>query len=258
MSETISLGKISKDESEFISRMHLYTRGSDDRFAASLKFAIEYKMEIQDYRHSPGQIELQWKVAEEILLALRLFKEGDIGLSFAYIFQGPLITTYEKYPLKIPWVDEYIFELGYTLGEHEKRNFLQLWKKLQTALATRPHLTDTTQLFTKALGETSSLDRLVQCTAAFESLVLSAEEKINRNKGLLISARIAELLGAGDKEKTTIKKDLKAAYHLRNIVVHGNITELEKYTNEAKVEISCNAEKYLRNVLKTCINQNRS
>ena len=168
------------------------------------------------------------KVMQNIVLALRLFKEGHVYGEDFFCFKydkGYLDSLSRENPLPSHDVMGSTFALDFV----EINNLKKLVKKIQRVdFEKRKSLALACDRFQRAYQEYHFEDKLIDYMIAFEALFLKGEKRAS-SRGEIIAIACSTLLGNNNEERENIKENLKIAYSMRNSIVHGG--EYSKDTN---------------------------
>jgi len=184
-----------------------------------------------------------------IILALRLLKPGEVGVSCAFA----LSKNSSVFGLSGPSLLMHLTQ-PYFLSKGETARFVELWAKLQNVKSVKPHLDFPLKQFNRTFEEESVDDKIVGYMIALESLVFHREKKAIEPAGKVIGIATSMLIGKNQKERTEIKENLIKAYEVRNAKVHGNLEKLQGYRQEIG-EISTFTEDYVRHALRILVEE---
>jgi hypothetical protein len=154
---------------------------------------------------------------ENVLLALRLYKEGDVfckvifsesGLSFTF-----LNPTYE--------MPNPLHRTIYSIKMEEIGKIREIFDKITKAdFDRRRYLRIACDRFNRSYGRSMHDEKIIDFMIAFEALFLR-EEKAS-SQGQTIGVGGSMLLGKNDLERKQIYDFLIETYKLRNKIVHGS------------------------------------
>lgn len=192
---------------------------------------------------------------DNLITALRLFKDGVVGHNHIYAFP---LTSWDK-SISANLVERKFSGKKYTLSKSEVHEFKKWWKEFTKfkSLMTRKEIEIAIRRFNYAYERVSLEDKLIDYIIAFESLLLTGEPE----KRFRFALSGAFLLGKEKKDlkernlyMKEVKEYLSEAYKLRNYIVHGS-KKLKKKTEINKKEIPMQAfiekiEEYLRKSIK--------
>ena len=227
---------------------------SEHRGALEVAFLnVNYVVETKIRLDETGEAWEKLPHVDNILLALRLLKVGDVNISFAF-----LVDSKDRiFGIKVPSISDIFFRNPYFLKKEEATSFVKLWKKLLKVKDEKPHLRFPLTQFNKAFEKRASGmdgDEIVDCMVALESLVFYGENKSIEPAGKVMGVAIGMLLGNNEKERNKIKKTLTKAYEVRNAKVHGNMDKLKKYQKDIG-RLSVEVEDYLRLTLRRFVEE---
>jgi hypothetical protein len=249
LDDNLCLRRINRSELEKLIKR---ASGYEDTLMTALldvEYVIEKKMAtVRKF----GQWHEGSSYVRDIILALRIFKEGDVNTPTAFLLES----TGKSYVVSNTSPLPRFFENPYFLKQKEINKFVELWKRLQSVEKEKPHLKFPLTQFTKAFEENFPEDVMVDFTTAFESLVFYGVKEPPRPYGKATGIAIGMLLGKNLKERTEIEKNLKKAYEVRNAVVHGHLRKrLHKYDYERGTQLILKVEDYLRRSLRTFLEE---
>lgn len=189
---------------------------------------------------------------EDIVLALRLLKEGEIETLTAFLLdpnqESKTITTIA--PIS------HLPSEPYFLKKEEVEDLIGLWRRLQDVESKKAQLSFPLKQFARAFEEAYAEDVIVDLMVAYESLVFRRGTESPRPYGRMIGIAIGMLIGRSEGERAEIEKDLKQAYEYRDKIVHGHLRKkLHDYTIEVEKRIYTKPENYLRRSLRKLIEE---
>jgi hypothetical protein len=187
-----------------------------------------------------------WAHVDDMVLALRLLKTGDVKVSTAFFAEGEETAIGHRPGL--------FHRTSYFLKNEEEESLRTLWKNVQE-LHTKPYLDYPIRNFMNAYDEVPLEDKVVDLIIALESLVFYQEESTIQSAGKVIGIAIGIMLGRDQEERSAIKNALIHAYRIRNARVHGNAEELKKWSKEEMERLSSEIEDYLRRALRKFVEE---
>ncbi len=162
----------------------------------------------------------------KLLIALRLFKSGAIGINTRKTFCASEI------PLSIGGGSSYrsspVSFTGerYALTSSEVQDFVGFWSKFKTVdLRKSAQLGIALRRFSYAYERESLEDKLIDLLVAFEALFFKKDELSELSHRL--STRVSRLLEQEYGKRKDVFKRMKVFYKTRSKVVHGEQVELE-------------------------------
>jgi hypothetical protein len=160
------------------------------------------------------------KVIENVLLALRLYKEGWIACPFVYsrfISRLPSPVTYGMSGslVSIP------MNCSYELKKEEVEDFTKFYREIEGKLDySRIALNRFNQAYRREnLAPQIYEDRIIDYCVAFEALFCKEDTE---QKGEIISTGASMLIGKDNHEREEIGNYLRKAYRVRNDIVHAS------------------------------------
>lgn len=260
----MKIRKISKKELEDLFSAVKDISHVDRKEILKLKFALEMKCvkNKETLETTPNPSEL----LDKVVIALRLFKEGQIWPCF--IFSKPLTWL----PHSGKWsfgggLHSRGFYKEYLLTKDEVKKIESFWEKFCSFdLTKHSFLNVALNRFNYAYERNTPEDKLIDCMIAFEALYSEGPGDLSYK----VSTRIARLLKEDPNEREKMSSFMKKIYGIISTIVHGN--EISK---ESRKEISkrlgiANAdknvvlrkaasetEKYLRDSIKAFLILNR-
>jgi len=153
---------------------------------------------------------------ENIVLALRLFKEGDVFCKILWSDRDSgfsvLTSTYE--------LPSTIFFSNNELKVEEIFAVNEIFQKvIKTDFSKRRHLRIALDRLNRSYGKSMLDEKIIDFMIAFEALFLRDNTP---NHGLVIGTACSLLLGKTDEERDEIYDFFVKAYALRNKIVHGS------------------------------------
>lgn len=191
------------------------------------------------------------KVIENVLSALRLYKEGWIACPFVYsrfISRLPSPVTYGKSGslANIP------MNFSYELKKEEVENFTKFYQEIEGKLDySRIALNQFNQAYKREnLAPQVYEDRIIDYCVAFEALFCKEDTE---QKGEIISTGASMLIGKDNYEREEIGNYLRKAYRVRNDIVHASRSISDSFK---KRKIDDDLGVFIRNIecyLRLCI-----
>lgn len=259
LEENIKIKKLTEDE---VSEML-------DTFEYSIP-----RWEIVSWRH---RIEVYYKLKEgdkpfggnphseainniyKVISALRLFKKGDVANQMYYYL--PISWSLNAKGIasgNSPFQSKSSIESKFKLEISEIDELKKFWfvyKELLPRLDNFLFLAIAINRFNSAYENERIEDRLIDYMIAFEALFLKGNEQ--QELSYRLGLRTAVLLEETSKSKQDVFKNMRTAYNLRSLVVHGKSYEKIKKDLEQKHkninEFIFKIEGYLRNSIKRFI-----
>lgn len=191
-------------------------------FAMELSFE-ERKLFGEKHFSKVDSPELWVTTFEQLITALRLFKEGSIGINYtsvSYANPIPILGGSASYD------NRQFIGPTYELKEKDKLLFQKLWSEVNNTNLDQ-HLTLRIALrrFNFAYERINYKDKLIDYMIAFEALFFKQGE-VGEFKHKL-ATRVARFLGETYEERQTISKQIKEFYVKRSQIVHGERIKLE-------------------------------
>lgn len=188
------------------------------------------------------------KIAQSVVLALRLLKPNPVGIS-TYQWSVPDQPFRQGAYYSMPPLHPFAFSgVPYVLTQEDIAILPKLYKNAKKAIK-NPKLSIAIARFDDAYTRTRNEDKLIDYWTALEALFLSDESNYQMSKTLALA--ISYYLGKNESERQAIKNDINRSHDLRSDVVHGkkfnqNINLLEILTKTAN---------HLRNALRKRIEE---
>ncbi len=179
----------------------------------------------------------------EVFKILRLYKEGSFMYSFIY--------WHSKIPCDPPHDCDDIHSLFgkyyyrpniYLLQENDVKNLQHLFQKYSNNSNNEDFPHSAIYYLDKGIKENDAADKLVDFTAALESLLLESKQEI----ATTLAIRTAFFLEQNKQKCKEIYKEMKKAYGFRSKVVHG---ERDKVKELVYKEFSEKTERYARKAI---------
>jgi len=162
----------------------------------------------------PGTRDIEQKI-ERVLSAMRIFKLGDIKLTYLDII--PLGWTYgEQQRISSRIGDSPRFNLMYHLVDEEIPKLVEFYSNFEFLPNTGP-IKSALSSFDSSFQRDRFEDRLVDCVTSFEALLLTEESELQ----FRLALRVAALLGNNSNEREELFNQTKKAYRIRSAIVHG-------------------------------------
>jgi hypothetical protein len=212
-------------------------------------FWLEIDYEIEKGKVPSGckeQIEhVSLEKVQNIIKILRLYKKGDF--KYGIICWRPRMLCNPPYNKKfdLSYSDIYDTPNNYLVQKDDVKDLQLLFQKYINNLTNKYFPHSAVYYLDKGIKETDMNDRLVNYTAALESLfVLDGKEGI----ATLLANRTAFFLDKDGQKRKEISKDIKKAYGFRSNIVHGNYHKnYDKKKGDLALEDYCNkTEGYVR------------
>jgi hypothetical protein len=190
-----------------------------------------------------GQNKISEMVHEDLSLAFRMFKEGDIGIRLGIlktlsIFEGSGISRATR--------TEHIAlgKQSYYLSSKEIVNFIKFWKKLQGIINNKDHyLQVPLRRMLRSGTRREKEDSIIDCVIGLESLLGTKSEQTEISYKFRVRGSV--LLAKRRIERPNPVDKLKELYNLRSNIAHGT-----HVTNKKIDEYLPFAEESLRTIWK--------
>jgi hypothetical protein len=155
-------------------------------------------------------------LVEDIILALRLFKEGDVFCKIIWAkdkLQETVINpTYE--------MPSTIHSRIYSLRMEEIDQISKIFEKIRQAdFDKKRTLRIACDRLNRSYGKSMHDEKIIDFMIAFEALFL---RETSTNSGTIIATGCSFLIGKTDNEQKEIYEFIKKTYKLRNDIVHGS------------------------------------
>ncbi len=175
---------------------------------------------------------------ENIVLALRLFREGDVFCKIIWSDRDSnfsvLTSAYE--------LPNTIFFKKYELQVDEIDAVNEIFQKInKTDFSKRRTLKIALDRLSRSYGKSMPDEKIIDSMIAFEALFLRDNAS---NHGLVIGTACSLLMGKTDKERAEIYDFFLKTYALRNKIVHGSQIDI-KGINDTVLKL----EEYLRKAI---------
>lgn len=219
----------------------------------TLKYGLEtsYEARTEALVESPPS----W-VTEEInraVSSLRLYKAGKVGCNIVLVLDRiPFI----HFSGGLPNISFPVFGQKYVLAEVEIEELRKFWNKFKIVDTTKrglEFLDVARRRFNYTYERQKFDDRLIDCMISFESLFLKGGEMLEL--AYRLSLRSAVMLAEKSNERKGVFLDMKTAYGLRSMIVHGEdlkrIHEVVKNKFDSYKKLSMKMENYLRKSIRT-------
>jgi len=193
---------------------------------------------------------------KSLILSLRLLKKGDVKYSFAFTrSRGKGLEAIHTGFGRLDFSTN-----KYYLDKKDLEELKTLWKS-SSQLSKKPYLSFSTNRFMESYDKKDLTDKIVNFTAAFESIVFYNKDKSIEPAGEVMGIAVAMLLGKNQNHRDEIKERLIKVYEIRNAIVHGNVKRMKDYfkpdseNNIMIEEIARKAEDMLRLTLRKLIEE---
>jgi hypothetical protein len=209
LSEKIKIRKIKKEELVRIrDTPYLFMTGESANYISLNTFVFE----IDSGSYSEAHL-LMYKT----LLAMRLYKEGDVFCKNLWMERNSEIVEFWTINPPVPWRSD-----KYVLYPKEVSEVIALLEKINLIdLPNNPPFRIACERFSRFYEERRIDDIIIDLAIAFEALFTG--EKTSRNvMGELVGLGCSMLLGENAEERRQIFEFLKETYKLRNKIVHGS------------------------------------
>jgi len=244
----VKIRYISKEDLEDL-KTYPFPYPSDMRGLISPRmFVLEKQTKVEK-----GQVLDLREVMQNIILSLRLLKEGLVFGSFTFyvLMSKKRHVTSWSYEQDRPRS-----AIPYVLDFEEVTKLRKIVRKIQGIdFSKRKSLDLACRRFQRAYEERDAEDKLIDLMIAFEALFLKGERGVP-SKGKLIAVACSTLLGKNEEEREEIKQSLVEAYSIRNCIVHGSeYSRLEPYDKgevylDTLPDLVSKVEDYLRESIK--------
>lgn len=154
---------------------------------------------------------------ENVLLALRLYKEGDVFCKLIWS-ENRLSSTILNPTYEMP---NPLHQSIYSLKMKEIEKIREIFNMItKTDFDRRRYLGIACDRFNRSYGKSMPDEKIIDFMIAFEALFLREEKATNQ--GQIIGVGGSMLLGKNDLERKEIYDFLVKSYKLRNKIVHGS------------------------------------
>ena len=241
--------KISNNERRKILKMRT-TRELD---LLQVKWIIQFRVSIkrkERFTYIPASENF-----DNLITALRLFKDGVVGYNNIYAFT---LASWDK-SMRANLVERKFSGKKYILSKSEVHEFKKWWKEFTKfkSLMKRKEIEIAIRRFNYAYERVSLEDKLIDYIIAFESLLLTGEQEKKFRfalSGAFLLGKEKKVLKERNRYMKEVKEYLSEAYKLRSNIVHGS-KKLKKKIEIDKKEIPMQAfieriEEYLRKSIK--------
>jgi hypothetical protein len=179
---------------------------------------------LEIYRESGAELT---SLIENIVLALRIFKEGDVFCKLVWsddnLQETYLTSTYE--------MPNPVFSQTYYFKMEEINQIREIFEKIvKTDFEQRRQLRIACDRLNRSYGKSMYDEKIVDFLIAFEALFV---RKSSPNNGLIIATACSMLLGKTDTERNDIFDFLLETYTLRNKIVHGSVVDYSSINEKA-------------------------
>ncbi len=180
---------------------------------------------------------------QEVFKILRLYKEGDFRYGLIYWCpKTPCDPPYNEHTVLF-YSGSYCTPNKYSIQEDDIKELQLLFQKYSNNSSKKDFPHSAIYYLDKGVRENDMTDRLVDYTAALESLFVDGKQEITT----LLAYRTAFFLEANRQKCGEIYKDLKKAYGFRSNIVHGNRSKIK---DELELKEYCNkTERYVRQAI---------
>jgi len=223
------------------------------------RYRIEVNYKIKEELEASGKNphEIAISTLKNVITALRMFKCGDVydapyyymPVSWAFFIRGIASSSIANAPARTHIKPELKLE------KSEIEDFKKFWLFYKEFLPKRDNFLFLNTAISRldfAYDNSRVEDRLIDYMIAFEALFLKGNEDQELNYRLAL--RTAVLLGESKESKEEVFKNMKTAYKLRSLVVHGkNFDKLKKELEEKHKNVNefiLKIEEYLRKAIK--------
>lgn len=185
---------------------------------------------------------------EDVVLALRLFKYGSVGINFLTFtplgWKG-IGSQSGSQLFKTP------FGGRYSLVDEEVQGFRDFWHKTRDVIKKRLEILQLPfKRFSDAYYRLQIEDRLIDYMIAFEALFIEGKVDLTYK----ISRRTARLLGKTFEERKGISLEIRNSYDIRGELVHGEKKEVPPQVKFGKRKLSReNFIQEVENYLRRCL-----
>jgi len=192
----------------------------DSPFRGLEVISIDYVLETTYYHRKGTSVNTSdcRRSFEDVITALRLFKSGVVD--FNVLRCKPMFWK-SSFGISYGSQGGYISPRGlkYILNECEVKPFKHFWKRYKKRSKTKSnkYLDVALKRFNLGIEETDFEDKMIDYLISFEALYLQERRELTYR----LSNRVAILLGKKEKETEEIKQNIKKAYDLRIVIVHG-------------------------------------
>jgi hypothetical protein len=182
------------------------------------------------------------KEVQKVFKILRSYKEGDFRYSLVYWCPETPCDPPYNYDVVFCYMGNYHNSNKYLLKEGDVKECQLLFQKYTENSSKKDFPHSAIYYLDKGIRETDMNDRLVDYTAALESLFVDGKERTT-----LLAHRAAFFLEEDRQKCREIFKDIKKAHGLRCSIVHG---DYHKIKDELELKKYCNkTERYVRQAI---------
>lgn len=213
----------------------------------TLKYGLETSYEAETEALAEGPPSSLHEEISRVVSALRLYKAGKVGCNIVLVL-GEI--PFSHFSGELPSISLPMFGEEYVLTEAEIEEFKKFWnrfKGVDTRKKELKFLEVARRRFNYIYERLKFDDELIDCMISFESLFLKRGEMLEL--GYRLSLRAAVMLAGKSNERKGVFLDIKTAYKLRSMIVHGEdpkkIHEVVKEFGSFE-KLSAKMEDYLR------------
>jgi hypothetical protein len=160
------------------------------------------------------------KIAHEVLLALRLHKEGNVFTKIIW-FENKNGCFEPSFCLESRLSEPPSREIYFIKVREIEEIELLLDRIVKRSLDTVKGLRIACERFNRSYEERRADDKIIDFAIAFEALFFEGE-KSPGGTGQIVGMGCSMLLGNSEKERIETREFLKTAYDIRNAIVHGS------------------------------------
>ncbi len=212
----------------------------------SLKYGLETSYETKTEPLAEGPPPSLIEGISRAVSALRLYKAGTVGCSIVLVLGE---RSFIHFAEGLPNVSLPMLGREYVLTEVEIEEFKKFWSRFKGVDTTKKELKFlevARRRFNYIYERVKYDDELIDCMVSFESLFLEGGSEL----GYRMSLRTAVMLAEKSNERKGIFLDMKTAYKLRSMIVHGEdskkIGEVVEERFGSFKKLSAKMEDYLR------------
>lgn len=178
---------------------------------------------------------------KDVVKVLRLYKEGGFRAGWVYWFPDTPCDLPYYFDDILYWGGNYSTLSKYTIEKDDIKKLKQLFERYSNIKEQGkknkndfPH--SAIYYFDKGVRETDTNDRLVDYTAALESLFVEGKDKITKQ----LTEKTGFFLEKDRQKRREIIKDIDKAYKFRSKIVHGgyykinDVLKLKEYCNKTE------------------------
>jgi hypothetical protein len=214
-------------------------------------------IEIRAHEYEGDRLDSAREIADEILLRLRLYRVGEIGLSL--ILAGDIGWRNGKSSPEAPhvhWsaIHHYIVwqRVGhsrpYSIGADDQTPLQRLFESEPTSLFDRPAY----RQFSRSYHEPYATDRFLSCALGLENALVNEETEMSNisykfvDRGSFILQR-AQPHESGASHYADI---LRKIYKARSKLVHSGLSGTKDWSEQPDIELLSHSEHFLRIILR--------